>query len=219
MGFQDVHRTGPSDTALSPFETSYGLQSLANMAVGGYDPRRGAPDFSPTSACSSPRPGAEASSSYGAGGVNMAISPTTPNYGMRRRAHGHSASVDMAAHSLLGIGQATGGMVVSYGASTDDFGTRSPVQPQTVAPPPPPPTALPLAKPPLRMRGSEMAGGGGGVVAEVSNGGGGGGAQQVPRSCSSCGAQNSPEWRKGPNGVKSLCNACGEFFLTMCVCV
>ncbi|KNE96072.1 hypothetical protein PSTG_10645 [Puccinia striiformis f. sp. tritici PST-78] len=32
------------------------------------------------------------------------------------------------------------------------------------------------------------------------------------RSCTSCGAQNSPEWRKGPNGVKSLCNACGLRF-------
>ncbi|WAR57265.1 hypothetical protein PtB15_8B312 [Puccinia triticina] len=32
------------------------------------------------------------------------------------------------------------------------------------------------------------------------------------RACTSCGARNSPEWRKGPNGVKSLCNACGLRF-------
>lgn len=31
-----------------------------------------------------------------------------------------------------------------------------------------------------------------------------------PKACESCGTVNSPEWRKGPGGVKSLCNACGE---------
>lgn len=30
------------------------------------------------------------------------------------------------------------------------------------------------------------------------------------KACESCGTINSPEWRKGPSGVKSLCNACGE---------
>ncbi|KAK4703233.1 hypothetical protein P7C70_g2988, partial [Phenoliferia sp. Uapishka_3] len=30
-----------------------------------------------------------------------------------------------------------------------------------------------------------------------------------PKACESCGTINSPEWRKGPGGVKSLCNACG----------
>ncbi|GAA5988752.1 hypothetical protein JCM10908_006156 [Rhodotorula pacifica] len=29
------------------------------------------------------------------------------------------------------------------------------------------------------------------------------------KACESCGTINSPEWRKGPSGVKSLCNACG----------
>ncbi|KAJ5109107.1 hypothetical protein N7456_005782 [Penicillium angulare] len=28
-------------------------------------------------------------------------------------------------------------------------------------------------------------------------------------SCSDCGTGDSPEWRKGPNGPKTLCNACG----------
>lgn len=32
--------------------------------------------------------------------------------------------------------------------------------------------------------------------------------------CTDCGTLDSPEWRKGPNGPKTLCNACGcEFFL------
>ncbi|SGZ01720.1 BQ5605_C033g11162 [Microbotryum silenes-dioicae] len=30
-----------------------------------------------------------------------------------------------------------------------------------------------------------------------------------PAACESCGTANSPEWRKGPSGNKSLCNACG----------
>lgn len=29
------------------------------------------------------------------------------------------------------------------------------------------------------------------------------------RICTSCGTTNSPEWRKGPSGIKTLCNACG----------
>ncbi|GAA5938109.1 hypothetical protein JCM3775_005344 [Rhodotorula graminis] len=29
------------------------------------------------------------------------------------------------------------------------------------------------------------------------------------KACESCGTVNSPEWRKGPTGAKSLCNACG----------
>ncbi|KAG1239452.1 hypothetical protein G6F68_018623 [Rhizopus microsporus] len=27
--------------------------------------------------------------------------------------------------------------------------------------------------------------------------------------CTDCGTTESPEWRKGPNGPKTLCNACG----------
>lgn len=29
------------------------------------------------------------------------------------------------------------------------------------------------------------------------------------KTCATCGTSNSPEWRKGPDGTKSLCNACG----------
>ena len=34
--------------------------------------------------------------------------------------------------------------------------------------------------------------------------------------CTDCGTLDSPEWRKGPNGPKTLCNACGRKFLTYC---
>lgn len=37
-------------------------------------------------------------------------------------------------------------------------------------------------------------------------------------ACGDCGTVDSPEWRKGPNGPKTLCNACGckfvEYFLS-----
>ena len=32
------------------------------------------------------------------------------------------------------------------------------------------------------------------------------------RCCSHCGTNNTPEWRRGPNGFVSLCNACGLLY-------
>lgn len=32
---------------------------------------------------------------------------------------------------------------------------------------------------------------------------------QVSRICSHCGVTKTPQWREGPNGPKTLCNACG----------
>lgn len=52
---------------------------------------------------------------------------------------------------------------------------------------------------------------GGGSLGSNSAGpsaGGGGGEKR----CTSCGTANSPEWRKGPTGQKTLCNACGLRF-------
>ncbi|MCO5613635.1 hypothetical protein L7F22_067913 [Adiantum nelumboides] len=34
----------------------------------------------------------------------------------------------------------------------------------------------------------------------------------IMKKCLTCGKSNSPEWRKGPDGKKSLCNACGLRF-------
>ncbi|XP_061345659.1 GATA transcription factor 5-like [Gastrolobium bilobum] len=36
-----------------------------------------------------------------------------------------------------------------------------------------------------------------------------GAAAQTPRRCSHCGVQKTPQWRTGPLGAKTLCNACG----------
>ncbi|KAJ2708027.1 hypothetical protein H4R19_004845 [Coemansia spiralis] len=34
-------------------------------------------------------------------------------------------------------------------------------------------------------------------------------AEREKKTCKSCGTDSSPEWRKGPTGHKTLCNACG----------
>jgi len=39
--------------------------------------------------------------------------------------------------------------------------------------------------------------------------GGNGNANAILRVCTDCGSTESPEWRKGPAGPKTLCNACG----------
>lgn len=33
--------------------------------------------------------------------------------------------------------------------------------------------------------------------------------------CSQCGLTQTPEWRRGPEGVRTLCNACGLYFLKL----
>ncbi|KAJ3088244.1 hypothetical protein HK102_009181 [Quaeritorhiza haematococci] len=39
-----------------------------------------------------------------------------------------------------------------------------------------------------------------------------GGRTKVARVCQGCKAESTPEWRRGPNGDKILCNACGLRF-------
>ncbi|XP_018456971.1 GATA transcription factor 6 [Raphanus sativus] len=39
-----------------------------------------------------------------------------------------------------------------------------------------------------------------------------GGGQTQTRRCSHCGVQKTPQWRAGPLGAKTLCNACGVRF-------
>lgn len=69
--------------------------------------------------------------------------------------------------------------------------------PPTSAPPPPqaPYGSAPAASPKEPKSGK--------VKGEPKN-------KPGPKACESCGTANSPEWRKGPDGTKSLCNACGE---------
>ncbi|XP_047317827.1 GATA transcription factor 1-like [Impatiens glandulifera] len=40
-------------------------------------------------------------------------------------------------------------------------------------------------------------------------GGGGGGVASIGRRCQHCGSEKTPQWRAGPMGAKTLCNACG----------
>jgi hypothetical protein len=55
-------------------------------------------------------------------------------------------------------------------------------------------------KPPLKKQKKKLAAEGGVV---------GSGGAQPPRRCSHCGVQKTPQWRTGPMGAKTLCNACG----------
>ncbi|KAL3527170.1 hypothetical protein ACH5RR_011826 [Cinchona calisaya] len=64
-----------------------------------------------------------------------------------------------------------------------------------------------LGKPPAKKQKKKP------VMAEFAAGGGYGGAgAQQPRRCSHCGVQKTPQWRAGPHGAKTLCNACGVRF-------
>ncbi|KFK30259.1 hypothetical protein AALP_AA7G237900 [Arabis alpina] len=47
---------------------------------------------------------------------------------------------------------------------------------------------------------------------KVETSSGGGILQQLRRCCSHCGVQKTPQWRMGPLGAKTLCNACGVRF-------
>ncbi|KAB1216677.1 GATA transcription factor 5 [Morella rubra] len=46
----------------------------------------------------------------------------------------------------------------------------------------------------------------------AAEGASGSGGAQPPRRCSHCGVQKTPQWRTGPLGAKTLCNACGVRF-------
>ncbi|MCL7048484.1 hypothetical protein MKW94_004772 [Papaver nudicaule] len=67
-----------------------------------------------------------------------------------------------------------------------------------------------LRKPPVMKQKKQR---GGGFVNDDDYGGYGGGARAAIRTqCSHCGVTKTPQWRTGPLGAKTLCNACGVRF-------
>ncbi|WWD20115.1 hypothetical protein CI109_104590 [Kwoniella shandongensis] len=62
---------------------------------------------------------------------------------------------------------------------------------------------------PEKKRKKSLAGTLGLTGAGVGGGGGGKGEVEGMHVCVTCGRTDSPEWRKGPLGPKTLCNACG----------
>lgn len=52
----------------------------------------------------------------------------------------------------------------------------------------------------------------GSAFAAAGSSGAASGEPEGEKRCTSCGTSNSPEWRKGPTGQKTLCNACGLRF-------
>ncbi|KZV47927.1 GATA transcription factor 5 [Dorcoceras hygrometricum] len=59
-------------------------------------------------------------------------------------------------------------------------------------------------KPPAKKHGKKQA-----EHASAGGSSGGVGLISQPRRCSHCGVTKTPQWRAGPQGSKTLCNACG----------
>lgn len=41
-------------------------------------------------------------------------------------------------------------------------------------------------------------------------------ASKMDRSCAACGTSRTSSWRRGPDGARTLCNACGLVYLRQC---
>ena len=83
----------------------------------------------------------------------------------------------------------------------------------TNAPAKPPSTPTPAARPAADRTPAPANGANGHSAAPPSaspSANGGGDSPSGPnKACTGCGKINSPEWRRGPSGHKTLCNACG----------
>ncbi|KAK2657066.1 hypothetical protein Ddye_010118 [Dipteronia dyeriana] len=64
-------------------------------------------------------------------------------------------------------------------------------------------------KPPAKRQKKKVAGEVIGDGDRGSSGGGGGATTKFERRCSHCAVHKTPQWRTGPYGPKTLCNACG----------
>ncbi|CDR37858.1 CYFA0S01e18382g1_1 [Cyberlindnera fabianii] len=63
-----------------------------------------------------------------------------------------------------------------------------------------------LVKPPTPVVGGDSSGAPGGDFNEDLS------VKPSQHSCQQCGNEDTPEWRRGPYGSRSLCNACGLFY-------
>ncbi|KAF6742996.1 hypothetical protein DFP72DRAFT_829148 [Ephemerocybe angulata] len=79
-----------------------------------------------------------------------------------------------------------------------------------------PPKEAPAASRPASTNGNANTGGG-----ERNTGGGSANKRQKHdaegdgQTCLGCGATSTPEWRRGPLGPRTLCNACGLVYAKM----
>ncbi|KAI5478202.1 GATA-binding transcription factor [Pseudohyphozyma bogoriensis] len=134
--------------------------------------------------------------SWGAGGANGGTHhPLAP-------AHGHPPLVSSPYDSPV----LTSSSVASSEQQNASTSASTSAADGTPQPNPNPPFPIPN----LKAGSKNQPGGAGG-----GTGMGVGGEKKEPvnkpsaKACESCGTINSPEWRKGPSGTKSLCNACG----------
>ncbi|CAH7690417.1 expressed protein [Phakopsora pachyrhizi] len=213
------HQLSPSSTH-SPVigYDSYGLQSLAAMAVAGSFDHP--PELSPLSSSSSHQtsvPDAFSSTNPSNLASNATYRPFQQLPSKSSTIHSNRP-MDHSADGLLGIGVPSGLVDYPNCSKTDsNYGNMVSEKSRLVVPSETrsvssgkrgrtPSTESSPQKSTLARSTSASA------IAATKPLGIAAGAVAAVRSCTSCGVQNSPEWRKGPNGVKSLCNACGLRF-------
>jgi hypothetical protein len=92
-------------------------------------------------------------------------------------------------------------------ASPEDAAAAAPPAKRAKAPPPPGTDLSPITNAALAMQAASAAAAAGNLKATDhwtdSMG------RKVRRGCLNCGLQKTPQWRMGPMGPKTLCNACG----------
>ncbi|KAH9463086.1 hypothetical protein Pst134EA_015172 [Puccinia striiformis f. sp. tritici] len=210
---------------------SYGLQNLASMAASApFDPPPPPPDFSPGSNLSSPHQSGHESYGLGSGSSTMNVhrsfrpSSSSSKDGHNSRLNQSPANPTSAEANegilCMGLNRTTEYghhqhqhhphspevMTGGYRTSSHNRDTRNPSltafhDSRVIGIKRSRPTALDGSLP-TGNNNNNLSG----LIDPGSS------STSTVRSCTSCGAQNSPEWRKGPNGVKSLCNACGLRF-------
>lgn len=211
LALQDVHhQISPPSSAHSSMVgyDNYGLQNLASMAVtASFDRPPPPPDFSSGSSGSSPHPcGNESFVSVLTGQSGPLSSSVHRAYRAPTKAGGMAAaggSPDSVTDHLLSIGL---GPSHNYAQSSDVLSAGySPMADGSSV-------ALSFHENRASLKRQRPITSEGHASVSTRSAVTGGDGNGAPRCCTSCGAQNSPEWRKGPNGIKSLCNACGLRF-------
>jgi hypothetical protein len=134
---------------------------------------------------------------------------------------GAGESAKRGAAVFIGAGRASATSKRAFGGDVAPSRTAGGPPGRAEAPPPPtePPAKVPRrAAPPPQQPPPQQQGGQAQPVPQVNYSAhaeaaaaaeGAGGSRKVRRGCSACGANKTPQWRMGPTGAKTLCNACG----------
>ncbi|GAB4848502.1 hypothetical protein Ancab_003207 [Ancistrocladus abbreviatus] len=106
----------------------------------------------------------------------------------------------------------SGGRVWSFASpslTTESTTTTTTSSSSSTSSSPPSPSCTPLVLSNIVHQNPEPASKKQKKTRHSCEGGSGSSGTQPPRRCSHCGVQKTPQWRTGPMGAKTLCNACG----------